>query len=239
MYINRQTGDIIYDDAVLSKTDSGIIFFQDGCWRFLEKEQYEQRIESSGNTYGTTKVYISNTELDELIATTSDIYSQVYTYYFGLNDLVIVNKKYASVSAILSESINVTMNMPLRISSNISVPERSSIEFYVVDGIDEIPLLPIEQSSIVHEKLFFEMPIRFHDGSDFHFFKDFVSMSESRDNLDERNDGSLYTVSYNPPSTAYEYVPKSSSIKIKIILRIYDDSITAPQLTVPTVIQER
>ena len=236
MYINKITEENIQDDAVMSENENGIVYFQNGCWKFLEKSMY-QKVNSSNVGPYPISVYIPEKEIKELIQADTKRNAKAYTYYFGINDFVFANKKFYETSALISDPIDVYVGVPITIKSKIVSSNDNSIEFYIVDGLNEISILPEEQSSVEHEKLFFQMPPRFPDGTNFHIYEDFVSVSDSIDSFEMGNDGALYTVSYIPPKSAYTYTPKSRSIKIKVILRVYkEDSI--PQLTVPEVIQE-
>ena len=40
MYINKITGDYIQDSAIIKKDDSGLVYYENGCWKYNRTRKY-------------------------------------------------------------------------------------------------------------------------------------------------------------------------------------------------------
>lgn len=229
VYINKITGECIDDNSIVSVTDDGLILYENGCWKLLAKGQYTDSTDSSqenltipGVAGGTINTILS----PEKITSKSMRY---YTYYLGLNNISIANRGYSKVSAIVSDSFDVAAGTKLKLKASVVIPKYTSVEFSIIDGIKDTPILPQGITNIVDEKLFFQLPLRF-TGTNYSYYKNFVYAGATKDALNMKNDSSLYTVSYTPDESAYTYMPEHSSVKVKTLFRVYKDDVQVPEV---------
>ena len=55
MYINLLTDDYIPDEAVVHEDDTGLTYYENGSWKFLEPDEYEAARDNAG-TSGTSVI---------------------------------------------------------------------------------------------------------------------------------------------------------------------------------------
>ena len=234
-YIDLISGNYIDSSLVTNETEDGLVYYDDGCWKFLQKGMYKSVEDNDNASYSAaTHVTLS---MDEMVKAdeTQTATHKYYTEYFGLNDFVAQNKSFVS-SAIISKDINVNINKPLKLMVDIVEKPKTSYEFYIIDGDTEIPIIPDSQKKIEHEKIFYNLPPRM-DGTNYIYYRNFEQVSLDRPSMNDYFDtGVLYTVSYTPDSKYYRYTPKSNTVKIKTIIRVYDDTVT-PEISGLTLVQ--
>lgn len=152
-----------------------------------------------------------------------------YIYVLGIdsisaNLLLLNNNCY-----FLSESINTghfNEDDFLQICVSDHTGEFSSIEYFIVDGDMEIPILPISEKNIYNERIFPETDLRFAIDNDLYSYgiikikRDGMAIDSSLDSVIDQYDAT-YCVSYQPVSDVYNYTPINDSIRIKAIIRYY------------------
>ena len=147
-----------------------------------------------------------------------------YTYTIGIEEANIQHRLPLSVCGFITDEINIgtCSYIELSVSRNNSfVP----IEYYIVDGINEVPILPIEETTVENEKLFWGQKTRFDIADTVVIKQNGINTTMSIDDfleLDEINDTDSYTISYTPVSNSNIYRPVNTTIKIKLIERCKD-----------------
>lgn len=150
---------------------------------------------------------------------------QTYYYYlFGIDDIKIQLVEEKDKGVFISKNIKIE---ELKENQNLTFSSvfNGNIEFSLIDGSNEIPLLPKEQEIITDEVIFYNTPTRFtvditkeviikKDGN-----KTNLSLQEA---LKIDSPENIYTVSYTPIYTPITYI-NNSEIKIKAILRNLKD----------------
>lgn len=101
----------------------------------------------------------------------------------------------------------------------------TSVEFYIIDGQKEIPILPIEETKIKNEKIFYGQNTRFTPLSKNDVTIRLDGTEVSTLPLDElinsdTSAGKNYTVDYIPAGNPHKYSPQNTKIKIKMVERI-------------------
>lgn len=110
--------------------------------------------------------------------------------------------------------------------SVISNQDISNIEFYIIDGIKEYPILPIETER-VKEKLFYNLDTRFtiDKTKEIIIYKNNEATSLSLDDINSLDfNSNVYTIEYTPAIQHQIYNPTQDNIKVKLIQRIYNDN---------------
>ena len=232
MYINLLTDDYIATDAVVHKDSGGITYYENGSWKFLEKGQYEE-YKDSPSSASDIHIATVQTPMDDVIAASQAAKTENYRYYtnyFGLNNFVTANKKFRKTSGAVSEEIPVKAGKDIRLHVNIQCdPSAASVEFSLLDGNRELPIVPMEMKSIQHEKVFFMQPKRFR-GKDEVYYRDNVELGSTFDESAFSDDAS-YTVSYTPSDDSYAVQSKNESVRIKVVLRVYNEDGKMPEVS--------
>lgn len=165
---------------------------------------------------------------------------QRFTYKFGFNDIRLERRELVQVAAYMSAPILVKGAQYIMLSA----PIIDGVEYSVIDGDKEIPILPIGQESVKGEKLFYGLMPRFVivDSSTISVYKnlDEVVNITSREDLElflaanntneEVSQSSfsqtdLYTIDYTPDTDSQQYIPKNNYIQLKIIQRYYGKTV--------------
>lgn len=150
-----------------------------------------------------------------------------YYYLFGLDNLSIEYTAIEKQSCFYSKEIKIDEikdNEHLTIDVIDSV-ERGSIEYYIVDGTETIPVLPEKETKIIDEKIFYKTGTRFsYDSSEPIIIKrngDEVKMT-LQEAINKNEKDAVYTVSYTPIVNNITSL-NNNSIKIKAVIRTYDE----------------
>ena len=158
-----------------------------------------------------------------------------YTYRFGLDVFTLHNVERYNESCFMSNEISVgRMNSEeyLNISANFASADATDIEFYLIDGNKEVPIVPISQSTIHAEKIFTGMPLRFSQESPdkYTIRKDGYVVNMSLDDAISQTTGN-YSVDYKPnKEECYSYTPINTSVKVKAVLRKHNDFAEMPYI---------
>lgn len=148
-----------------------------------------------------------------------------YYYLFGLDKISIQYAEPDTKSCFVSKEIKIESlkdNEYLALDAEYSC-EKGSIEFYILDGTNEIPILPEGESAVYEEQVFYKVATRFtiEDISSIKMYKNSVpskiSLNEAINNSEEG-----YTVSYIPKAATSITNILSNTIKVKAIIRCYD-----------------
>lgn len=152
-----------------------------------------------------------------------------YVYTFGIDELAINLLDLEDDCYFLSEYINTgTFNeeeyIYLAVADNSG--EYSNIEYCILDGDKEIPIMPIGQKYIYNERIFPEENIRFSIDTDL-WSEGIIKIKKNGEAQDiqlevaQSKYDDVYSISYQPVSNYYKYTPINSSIRVKAILRTY------------------
>lgn len=149
-----------------------------------------------------------------------------YYYLFGIDNLKIGYSQSYPESCFLSNEIQVgkiAENEYLAIEGVSSI-ERGSVEYYIVDGTNIIPILPEKEKKIVGEKIFHKIPLRFaYDSTkDIKIKQNGNVVSMSIEDAINNNSSDTLTVDYYPAISNIKIL--NEKIRVKAIIREYDDS---------------
>lgn len=159
---------------------------------------------------------------NESVDITKDKY---YYYLFGLDKISIQFVKPDVKSCFISKDIKIEAlkeNEYLSLKADYQC-ENGNIEFYIIDGTNEIPVLPEGEKSVIQEQVFYKVATRFtvDDVSSIKMYKDLIpsktSLNEAINNPEEG-----YTVTYSPKDATSISNIINDTIKVKAIIRCYD-----------------
>lgn len=233
MYINLLTDDYIPNEAIVREDANGLTFYENGSWRFLGKGEYDSYNSGTGisNQVSITTVSTTTDELIEAAKNEQTTEYRFYTNYFGLNSFLTANKSFASDSGCISTPIEVTPYTSIKLHADIQCdPSVASVEFSLVDGNQEIPILPVETKKVEHEKVFFMLPTRFH-GTDKTYYLNGTAVGDSMDASVIAKNKNACTVSYTPDEDSFSVMTESDSVRIKVVFRIYNKMGKMPEVS--------
>ena len=152
----------------------------------------------------------------------------MYSYMFGIDEISIKKIEQNQDSCFVSQAINVgelSEKEFIQLHAESVLDENATIEYSILDGNMEIPILPYGEKIIKNEKLFAALPLRFNQdySTETIIKKDGLTTDISLD--DAKNQVlSRFSVDYFP-AKKYNYTPINSSIKIKAVMRSYNKGI--------------
>lgn len=170
-----------------------------------------------------TEIYQTNISNKDNI-----VEKQMYSYLFGIDSINIKNIKQEKDSCFISESINVgnlKENEYLQLIVEDIIDENAVVEYSILDGNVEVPILPYGTKIIKNERLFASQSLRFtQDSSLAHTIKKDgmtidISLDDAKSQLLNR-----FSIDYFPEKK-YNYTPINSNIKIKATIRNFSNSI--------------
>lgn len=159
--------------------------------------------------------------------------SKKYSYHFGIDDIKFSQININETMFFISDEIEIgtlSKSEYIQLASEYSEGDYGSVEFYILDGPNETPILPCNTKSVMDEKVFYGYNTRFtiDEDNDIIVKKDGAIADVTFEKAKESNDKN-YTVSYTPID-AHNIRPTSDIIKVKAILRTYDKDAAAPYI---------
>ena len=187
----------------------------------MSQLDYKEYIKANSDFWGA----VDKLNIDENLILDVPKY---YYYMFGIDNLFIEYVSKESQSCFYSKDIKIDKvleNEHITIDTTDSI-ERGSIEYYIVDGTNLIPILPEKSINVIDEKIFYKMSTRFA----IDHLKPIVIKRNGNivkmTMLEAINNGekdSIYTISYTPIINNINNL-NSSKLKVKAIIRNYDDN---------------
>ena len=231
MLVNKKTGLEINENTVYSKDSNGITIKNYNCFKFIPWEDIEERYTKSREEYysGEQVPDFHKQKIDHKFHSSEDEPESFYTekarYRFGIKNIKFYERKFDKASAVCSEPVDVDGIEYISLSIKAEQCYNSSVEFYVLDGAVEQPILPEGTIEVKQEKLFYGLGTRFvADNSTVVLYEDGKPCSKNylgisfSDYLEHE-----YTIDYVPLEPVYDYRPENNNIKIKMIIRNYTD----------------
>ncbi len=231
-FVDLSTMTVLDKDKIVSNNANGIVYYSNNIWRFIPTDKI--RAENVDNiNVPVTDTVISNkaAKVSEAIKPSekNTVSSTFYSYYFGLTEAMIASRKYKEESAFVSDPIDTEQGGTYTLIANFNQPDKTSIEFYIIDGIKETAILPFGYTEIQNEKLFLGLPLRFNAEDTPVLYRDFELISDTLDTA-VLTAGHLFTANYKADEDAQYITVSNSSIKIKAVLRCYEGAEIPPTI---------
>lgn len=226
-YTVKSTGREIDSSRIVSITDNGLLELLDNAAiRFIPNDDLESPTSLSSSYKGATMSSIpaktDTTQYDTSTSTDSAEYGGIqYNYKFGINSVDIKSMKPTDSSGFITKAITIGNVDHIELSAT-STGGNAAIEYYIIDGTNETPILPQEDTE-VKEKLFYGLSTRFNVNTD-NDVVIYVNGEKSdytladKDGFDYKTNE--YYVTYTPIEASHKYSPSNNEIKIKVIERI-------------------
>ena len=202
---------------------------------FEEKTIDEINISISTKNYSKSQLCYSdiknidiNTIIDS-INSDQDIINKdnkfYYYYLFGIDNIEIEHVNINDNSTFYSKDIHIgtiaaNEHISLYTKENII---QGSVEYYIINNNDEIPILPENTDQVIDEKIFYKTPTRFpiDYNKPIVIKKNLEPINISVYDVQNINDNNLYTISYTPIQNILSD-SLNENIKIKTIIRTYN-----------------
>lgn len=246
-YSNSINGNAIDNNRVVSFSNQGIITGTAGNYsmpryhlipseQLIQKEQYTSVMTpyKFRETQGFHNIITDDTETPSDIVTYRD-YRYRYSYCFEQSMLEYKDIKQSA--GFISSPIDVSSCSYVELDAEQTL----GIEYSVIDGNKEVPILPRNATSIEDEKLFFGLMPRFSvtepnniiikkNGTltgitTIEDLESFLVTNPSQTSNIIFNSNNNYTISYKPNESSKRYFPKNNTIKLKCVQRVIFDEI--------------
>ena len=253
VYVDIGTKKILSDKA-LSYFDEGIVTQTSPgnsqrlpTYRLTPSDQIKQDTTSNSDIFSNVSPYTFNDrELSQDLYHERTIAKNVaystevkYKYLYCFNNISLEHRSIENTAGSISKPITVNNNSYLELTAETTY----GVEYSIIDGQDEIPILPKDLVEIVDEKLFFGMMPRFTimNSDDITVKRNGVKIgitsqkelelflmadtTEEQTGESSYDNTNLYTITYKPSGRYQRYFPKSEQIKVKVIQRILADQV--------------
>ena len=229
-YINLNTGAPVQDGTIRSITDNGIITNTRNSWKLIPHDQLQQESANTGawkkepvteHRQVSDNPFLFNSENPD------SLYTENIEYRFGFTDLVFSTQQAAAASALVTQEIDVAGTEYIEVFCSVINQDAGSVEIYIVDNIDEIPILPNQDRTVIKERLFYNMDTRFIvDASQpVTLYQDHKIIQQSYASLTPQQlQSNLYTLSYTAAGEPFRYKPAANKIRLKLICRQYKEA---------------
>lgn len=249
VYLNGLEEQKEYKTGIIPSSIITQIKFDLVCKNYNKSTYYIKKNKLTEDVWNKIKEYEYNfafnidskLEMEEVIARTNnkdvDIYNNnipnkndiidksMYSYMFGLDSIILKNIEQEKDSCYVSEAINIgELNEKEFIQLHVEevLEDNATIEYSILDGNVEIPVLPYDRKIIKNEKLFSALPLRFNQDNSLETVikKNGIITDITLDDA-KLQVLSRFSVNYFPQKK-YNYNPINSSIKIKAVIRTYN-----------------
>ena len=159
----------------------------------------------------------------------SDNTIKKYIYNFGIDSINFSNMNIDNNTCFISNEINLEYNNDfIQLLAEYDEGDNGSIEFYIIDGSEEKAILPLNQEKVFNEKIFSNLKTRFaiDESEKIIIKKDGVLLNTNFEQAQKLNESNL-TISYTPIN-AHNIKIKNKNIRIKAIIRTYDNKTCIP-----------
>lgn len=143
-----------------------------------------------------------------------------YAYRFGIDGITVQHWRQYEECGFVSNPVNIgTCSF---IELEVETSGSQDVEFYILDGDKETPILPVGEDRVEKERLCYQMPLRFvaDENEGMTIFKDGVATDASmadRDGFDYAHH--VYEIAYTPSKTSHRYFPKNRTVQVKVLQR--------------------
>ena len=232
VYINNNTNNIIDQATIKDKDDNGIFVNSSNCWKYIPNQDI-----TSYDVYGDTyypqeqcrpplsykEKHLSDEE------NTDGYYTEALSSCVGFQDFMVCTRMPSASSGIVSNTINVENTAYITLEGTQSGD--GSVEYSILDGSQEVPILPVGATYVIKEKLFYDLeadqittrfPIDLIQGIDPVLYEDgHIVQKEYTQLAPEDFRDHTYCLTYTAAGNTQEYIPVASEIRLKIIIRQY------------------
>lgn len=227
-YKDKDGGRIINNDDIVADDEKGIIEHLGGsAYRFIPRSRLSKEPIAADYGYDETGMPVIPEKPDTTPynGTTPQekekSLGNYYDYTFGINKVQLSGAKPKQTSGFVSQDIKIGNCDYIELATKTS-GGKASVEYYIIDGLKEIPIMPVEEDIVIHERLFYGLETRFKVDTKkpIMIFKNGEKTTIGYSEINTILFGNdTYTITYSPFNNVHQYYPVNKTIKVKIIER--------------------
>jgi len=225
---NSITGENYMAETIVSTKTGGLLVKGDKLGNFTyvpNNEIVSTPAENTVSVNGPQKSLSYGSRIDSIENQNQEIVKQV-VYDFGIDSVVARYTSPKPISGFVSSQINIGACSYITLSVKTSGKLDGRMEFSIIDGSTETPILPEEmEKQVLQEKLFPGMQTRFSMNTEesYTIYKDGAASSLTYEQvLAMPLDDGEYSISYIS-NGEYKYIPVNEQIRLKVIARCTDN----------------
>lgn len=180
----------------------------------------------------------NNTYIEDTNINRDNVIDQdIYTYVFGIDSIEVKYVKPYDNACFISKEINIgniKEGEYVTLYSDYNIYSESGVEFSIIDGDMEIPIIPSNHNRVIGEKIFKQKDLRFNNDTnkDMSIKHNGLSVDTSLEDaklLSTRHD--IYAAEYySLENKGFSYTPINRNIRIKAVLRRYNKAGEMPYI---------
>lgn len=216
----------------------------DNLWNDLKEYEISKISSLNKNNKLNTEYIISRTTTNKISGETvtenfSDpkgkelVALKLYSYIFGLDTFNFMKAEQDTTGYFISDYINIgqlSETEHIKLSVSHVKDENTCIEYSILDGEKEIPIMPIDIEYIENEPIMTGMETRFvrdtKNTLNEIIKKDGQVVNISFEDARTMFDGGKYSISYTPYTITNYFTPMNKEIRIKAYIRTFGSNIT-------------
>lgn len=157
------------------------------------------------------------------------IVKNVVMYEFGIDNINVGYSTSYETCGYVSDEINIGNCSYIQLEVQATDGD-TSLEYYIIDGVNETPILPLNETEIINEKIFQNLPTRFavDTSKTITIKKNNEETSLTLDNIEKNmvlDVSDVYTINYTTKYESNKFFPTEKKIQVKIIHREYSFSV--------------
>lgn len=223
VYVNKNTNSVIDSNSIISYTEDDIIVNNSNCWQLIPEKNLEKK-KIYTEYYPEESIPTKKERTENYAAYTDNL-----EYCIGFTDFTVCTRKPAESSGIVSKEIPVDNVSYITVSGD--VVGDGSVEYWILDGANEIPLLPEDSNTVYKEKLFCDLntetittrfPIDQVQGINPVLYEDNIVLNKDYKELQPEDfNNHIYYLTYTAAGNVQQYIPYTNKVRLKIIVRQY------------------
>jgi len=238
---HKRSKKAIKQDRIIAQNASGIVESVDNGWVFTPAAEVDTVTTEVTGPYETPPIpqvpaqpAVEQFNSPQPVATATDLKDvSKTTYFFGIDEIASRYRLIHKTCGVVFDNITIGRCSFIELAAAAVTNDNCSVEFYIIDGTKEIPILPVSCEQVVNEKLFFNMNPRFSIDTkkDVTIKKDGQIVKRIVGSLSELDlQNGLYTIDYTPID-AHRYYPENETISVKVVQRLYSETAEPSYIT--------
>lgn len=224
---NTITGAEIDNDNIVSESEGGIVYTNKTSWNFVPSK-YIKKDEFGDDEYYPDEEppeYEQDKLEDDYLDDENNVdkyYTEKANYEFGFKIMNTKSYNEAKNSVIVSDFIDLETFSYITIEAEEEAEEDSVIEYSILSGTQEIPIIPENNTrAIIKEKMFYGLDTRFvidQSTATYIIYEDGIKTSKtspSFKNFEEHE----YVIKYKAGGDPFKVIPPQNKIRIKVVIR--------------------
>lgn len=224
-YINKVTKKKVDSDALIFAGQNGTIESLGGtALRYVPGDIIDSKVANADNGYQEASMpqapsFSNSAPYDSTIPEYKGDTIQCRKYVLGIDSIKVLKSTPSAVNGFISKEIDLGQCSYIKLSAKTT--GNGNIEYSIIDGTQETPILPVELKTVIKEKVFFGLDTRFKPDmlQPITIYRDGQKTNLTYEQLKALDTTSTYHISYTPLKSAHVYYPLNKNVKIKVVQR--------------------